>query len=330
MRRREFVSLPLLAGSRALGQKRYPPRITAWLHSNDWAKGVSSVASNYRGAILEVSPMWYELKDDGSVGAIVGSRAEDLTLLKTVENQPLILRPIVTNVTSVAANPNLAITTFLDQNKRSRQISSILAIASNGYFNGIDLDYEGIRGGDLALLADFVEELSFRLHTVNKSLVVDLEVQSDDSVLPSWSRIGQAVDLVRLMVYSEHTERTSSGPITSLAWSKRHLERAFKAIVKEKLSHGIAIYGRLWGERNYSATWESLMQYGNGAPISRDDDNIPSYKKGNEVVWFEDAESIRTKILQSLSLGLDAFSFWRLGGEDPAIWPMIRSLGGDL
>lgn len=309
---------------RLKAQPHYPPRITSWIHRNDWQKAVASVQAN-NDAMIEVSPMWYESREDGLVYPIDRANALDAELLDVVANRPIVFRPIITNVNNAGTQPDLAMSLLTDPGLKERNLLSILTVARHPLFNGIDLDYEGIRGTNLVHLANFVDELAALLHAEGKSLSVCIEVQRDAAVLDSWYRIGVAADLVRYMVYSEHTERTEPGPIASLEWSLSYLKRVVSVIPTEKLSYGIAIYGRLWGERNYSATWEALTKYAGDTPIERDEiNNTPFFKKGNEVAWFEDAESIRAKILLGRTLGIDAFSFWRLGGEDPAIWDMIR------
>ncbi len=47
-------------------------------------------------------------------------------------------------------------------------------------------------------------------------------------------------------------------------------------------------------------------------------------ESGNEhEVWFENAASIRAKLLAAQRLGIRGIALWRLGMEDPDIWRMI-------
>jgi len=48
--------------------------------------------------------------------------------------------------------------------------------------------------------------------------------------------------------------------------------------------------------------------------------------QGNQhEVWFEDARSLRSKIQLAWELGIKGVALWRLGMEDPNIWPMLRN-----
>ncbi|MGA9290182.1 MAG: glycosyl hydrolase, partial [Anaerobacillus sp.] len=41
-------------------------------------------------------------------------------------------------------------------------------------------------------------------------------------------------------------------------------------------------------------------------------------------VWFENQQSIEAKTRLANELGVQGVALWRLGMEDPAIWPMIN------
>ncbi len=298
-------------------------RITAWMHRNGWRKALESV-EKFTRQIAEVSPMWYEIGEDFRVSPLWGYFVADTSLFSQLETREVILRPILTNANSVSKDPDRVLRMARDREARKVHIESILTIASHPLYHGLDLDYEGIRGKDLELFVDFVEELTIHLWAMEKSLSIDIEVQRDNAVLPHWKKLGALADNIRLMVYSEHTERTDPGPIASIAWSKEYLERAAQVISVHKLTYGIAVYGRLWGPKNYSATWEDLTNFSDGAEVVRDNDQIPHYEKDGSVIWFEDARSVKEKIMMAKSLNINSFAFWRLGGEDPDIWQMLK------
>ncbi len=53
---------------------------------------------------------------------------------------------------------------------------------------------------------------------------------------------------------------------------------------------------------------------------------IPYFIDKSGTVWCEDAESIKKKIEMAEKLGIDRFALWRLGGEDPGIWKILKKV----
>ena len=67
-----------------------------------------------------------------------------------------------------------------------------------------------------------------------------------------------------------------------------------------------------------------------GATVRRDGDRAPSfsYRDGSDrahTVWWEDGESAAVKLQLVRKYRLGGAFFWRLGGEDPAVWPAARA-----
>ncbi|MBI3980030.1 MAG: hypothetical protein HY331_17800, partial [Chloroflexi bacterium] len=42
------------------------------------------------------------------------------------------------------------------------------------------------------------------------------------------------------------------------------------------------------------------------------------------VVWLEDAASVRARLTLVDKHGIAGIAVWRLGQEDPAVWPLIQ------
>ncbi|HEX6232714.1 MAG TPA: hypothetical protein VFZ63_06275, partial [Jiangellaceae bacterium] len=62
------------------------------------------------------------------------------------------------------------------------------------------------------------------------------------------------------------------------------------------------------------------------ATIQRTRDGSPSFayrtsSGARHEVWYEDAESAHPKLELVSEYGLGGAFFWRLGGEDPRVWP---------
>jgi spore germination protein YaaH len=105
------------------------------------------------------------------------------------------------------------------------------------------------------------------------------------------------------------------------------LKRAVKAFPPEKLVHAMSIYGLRWNARGVeSGTWKQYHpDY--RTQVQRDSHTKALwYETEDDTTWYEDAESIKEKMQLGASLGISRFAFWRLGGEDPELWNMLRKM----
>lgn len=299
--------------------------VIAWLHANDWQAGVDSVKQN-AGVICEASPAWYAPTADGGVAALAGVPVDDPALLGIVRANKITLRPIIMNTSKKGFDPKL-IGPILDEPAISQKhVEAIVALIAQKKYDGIDLDYESIAPSELPKLADFVELLAVALHRMDKTLAVDLQAKFAGQDPDALRRIGRAADSVRLMVYPEHNAATDPGPIASLGWINQRLKAALADIPAEKLALGMATYAMTW-DPDGSGSWEAIAEPAvkNGVKISRDRDGVPSFKDGGKTVYFEDAVSIAKKIEAAQKLGVRNIAFWRLGGEDPAVWKLFKN-----
>lgn len=328
--RRLFLLMGALMTARplsAIAQNFTTRSIVAWMDRHDWAAAVDSL-EKHADLILEVSPAWFMPTPDGGVEARPDISVNDARVISVARKKKILLRPLLLNVTGEGTNPGLVLPLLQDARLRERHIEHITALVINNQYDGIDLDYEGLRGDGLELLAQFVEELSVVLKSARKTLAVSLEVQLyDRRVQAAWTRIGDAADSVRIMAYGP--KRPTPGPLVDLPWIHSHLQRAAQAISPHKLVHGIPLYGLSWGPRGVtSGTWKQYMGSTppDGHAFQRDPSTLTLHFKTPEAeVWVEDAESLRRKMYVGHDMGIRRFALWRLGGEDPKVWEIIRA-----
>lgn len=299
--------------------------VVAWIAKYDWDDALRSLAA-HAPKILSVDPAWYAPLADGGVGVITGSRAEDPALLALAKEKNIPVLPLVMNVFPGGADPGLVRPLLGSPTLRQKHARAIAALAHAPAYAGIDLDYEGLRGADLSLLAALAEELAPLLHREGKVLAVSIEAQADESALPAWRRIAAAADSVRFMGYGQH--RDSAGPVNDPEWVRSHLALALKAIPPEKLVQGLAVYGYRYlpDGRKSSGTWMFYrgLALSRGIVPSRDPaSRTLRFPLGEDAVWFEDAESIALKVAAGRKLGVRRFGLWRLGGEDPELWKLF-------
>lgn len=153
--------------------------------------------------------------------------------------------------------------------------------------------------------------------------------------------LGQAADLVSIMTYDQHTRWTTPGPVDGMVWMKKHLDYAITQLPKEKLSLGIATYGYRWytgnpvkedgtEASNISATYIDADE---SFPLAIEQNATVQWDPVEQESWFyfyrddmrewvfrPDARSFKARYDMVKQYGLEGFSCWVLGAEDPKVW----------
>ena len=146
------------------------------------------------------------------------------------------------------------------------------------------------------------------------------------------------------MTYSEHTRRTTPGPVAGMPWMREAVEYFLRFVPPEKLSLGIPAYGGHWftqydpnspsrassTSESVNWTWGSALAERNGATIQWDPvQQVPfaSYSVGgiNEWVFLEDSRAFKAKLDLAKEKKLRGFSVWVLGTEDERIWDVLKA-----
>ena len=156
--------------------------------------------------------------------------------------------------------------------------------------------------------------------------------------------LGQALDLVCLMTYDQHTRWTTPGPVAGMPWVMANLEYALKVVPKEKLSLGIGLYGYHWfagdpvgadgkESSNISAQYidadesfplakqfNATMQWD---PVEHESWFYFYRDQMREWVFLPDAHAFRDRYDVVKQYGLEGFCAWVIGAEDPNIWEAL-------
>ena len=307
---------------------RAPITITVWLHKYDWGAGVASLAAE-GDLVSTVSPAWYRADASGNILPIEGASVDDPKFLAMVRPHKITLRPLVMNTSGSKFDPDLIRGVLGDEKIGTQQTTAIALLVRDKGYDGIDLDYENISPDELPNLAHFVTMLAAALHKESKTLAVCIEWKYAGKYPEAWRAIAEAADSVELMAYSEHNPSTGPGPIASPSLIKERLKSVLNSVPADKLTLGMAIYAVSWSPKGAtSGTWSSLVEptIKKGTLVSRDPaTSTPFLKDSGTMIYYEDATSIIAKMKIATALGVHDFAFWRLGGEDPAIWSAIIS-----
>lgn len=242
---------------------------------------------------------------------------------------------------------------------RNRAIASMVALCKAHDYWGIQFDVENINISDRDRFTQWYADAAKALHKAGYKISVAVVHKTEDGAGPtaygrfmqdSWrggydiAALARAGDFISLMTYSEHTRRTTPGPVAGLPWTREALDYFLRFVPGEKLSLGIPTYGGRWYTRydpsgtdrasstseTVSWSWGSGFAERNGATIQWDPvQQVPyaSYMVGgiNEWLFLEDVRAFKAKLDLAKEKKVRGFSVWVLGPEDPRIWDMLKN-----
>ena len=186
------------------------PTVSAILASD------SAVEANWMRVLSEVNPRGFYVRSDGTIGGdlttqIPLSRGRRAMVLPTVGNEvDGVLRSDW--VDNILANGDL----------RTQHVETLIALAQEADYRGINLDYRGIDPELRSELSLFITELADTLHDEVKvlSVILPTPVHTPDGGWDTgaydWQTIGQAADSVKITAPTDPNAYARGGQAESL------------------------------------------------------------------------------------------------------------------
>ncbi len=314
----------------------YNPEIkySAWIAHWDFKRGLESYRVNPK-AFYSLSPTWYYLKPDGSLG--LKATARNLEIKNLCKENSTKLIPSISNSNSEELSNILN-----DENLLNSHINSIVNEVINYEYDGIDIDYEIIKASDKDKFSMFIKYLATKLHENNKILTVAIlwknnlapiiDNFNESRAAQDWKEISKHVDEFRIMAYDYTGSSDLPGPIAPREWIRSILDYAMENVTKqEKIALGLPLYAYEWTENTKGAKAlvyndiENIRNLYQDFIDEFDNDNMESKLTYNQngkvkVIWYQDSKVTKKRIELAKTYGVDKFVFWRLGGEDKKIF----------
>lgn len=153
---------------------------------------------------------------------------------------------------------------------------------------------------------------------------------------PEWNlaAYGKVADRIVLMTYDQHTTEAEAGPIAAQNWFVERLKAALAVIPRGKAIVGIGSYDYDWtgeGKGETGSVEEAwLAAHDSQSPITFDKaSGNPTFSYEEDgtthTVWFLDAATAWNELRAVDMAGVGGVALWRLGTEDPGIWPVLDS-----
>lgn len=244
---------------------------------------------------------------------------------------------------------------FLNNMQARRALTETIAreIQQRGYA-GVDLDFEYLLPEDAERYVQFIHELSSTLNPLGYVVFTAMapKTSSDQKGIlyegHDYAGIGWASNAALLMTYEWGFAYGPPMAVSPMPDVRRVLDFAVTQISAQKLFLGIPNYGYDWPlpyeqgvtrARSLSNVEAVALAVRTGSAISYDETaQAPWFtyidpQGQRHEVWFEDARSIRAKLMLPKEYGLKGVSYWNLMREFPQNWAVLNALyrvGPDL
>lgn len=275
---------------------------------------------------------WATIRADGSIE--MRTNPEVIRLVRSLGAKSLL--SVMLNGGAETARVLLA-----SDQSRSEAVESLLRAAAD--YDGISIDFEGMPSEEREPFTRFMAQLAPRFRSAGKIVTAAISAKTSDTTT-GWAgahdyrALEPHADLFILMSYGFRTAQSSvPGSTAPMSWVEPTLSFALSQIPREKLLLGIPFYGYDWNTT--AGPPGRAMRYPDSAALAAqmgariEYDPVQqaahfSYTKDGAAheVWFEDQATLEPKLALAGRNDVAGVAFWRLGHEDPAVWPALRAL----
>ncbi len=310
----------------------------------------------------ELSPFWFESKGPTEVWFSGSLSAESVApAMEAARRSGAKVVPAVVDAMDEGGMAAL----LADPGRRAVHVQTLLALARDNDFDGLDIDYEKFAfADDRSTWAttsphwiSFLRELADGLHAEGRILTVAVPpiYDSDRGVesgywVYDYASMGDIVDRIRIMAYDYSFGKP--GPIAPVEWVRRAVKAA-KAEVADhsKLVLGIPLYGRNWvlstdgtcpadapgrADPNLREVAGLVAQYG-AVPVFDEGTGESSFTylrpasdgttscTQTRVVHYVDPVGVGLRMDIAREERIGGVVFWALGFDTPDVWTVVTS-----
>jgi cellulose synthase/poly-beta-1,6-N-acetylglucosamine synthase-like glycosyltransferase/peptidoglycan/xylan/chitin deacetylase (PgdA/CDA1 family)/spore germination protein YaaH len=307
-----------------------------WLHAFDpngnlMASTSLFPASNYR--VVDDNGTVHGVDPQNKIRDLIKASKEDTEIFPLISNYDATKGDWQPSIGEMLLNPQarLNLRTQLDK-----------FLAANPDYHGLSLDFEEVPDEARLAYQAFISELYADLSSRKLRLYVNTPTSASDDELKF---LAHNTDGILLMNYDQHENTSEPGPIAAQDWFENNLQRALKLVPKQKIICAIGNYGYDWtvelpakgsktkGEPKVLSVdslsaqdaWQEAADAGADLHLEGDELNAHFAFDDEDAhvrhqVWLLDSVTALNEMRAARAIGIQTFSLWVLGEEDPSLW----------
>lgn len=320
---------PLLPGQTDnQGAVNPPARMIIGYYENPWPgtpeqSGSFPSMKTYGGHMTHVVPFWYKVVADGTLESKESQQVYD-----TARNLGLKIFPLITYKTGVIEK------VLSEPALRTKTIDNIVKLVKEKPYDGVNIDFELLKPEQEKDLTAFMAELYGKLKPLNKTVTVSvfpkIDVHESIHGAYNYAELAKNSDFIQVMLYDKHWATSEPGAIAPIDWYEKNIKYSIEqAGGANKVIAGVSAYGYDWGPGKEPAKDVRYVDAivtaeKNGAKIEYDEaSQAPHFKYKDHEIWFENDRSTAAKMDIVAKYNPAGIAIWRLGQEQPEIWPII-------
>jgi cellulose synthase/poly-beta-1,6-N-acetylglucosamine synthase-like glycosyltransferase/peptidoglycan/xylan/chitin deacetylase (PgdA/CDA1 family)/spore germination protein YaaH len=275
-----------------------------------------------------VVPNWLSLQGtDMSLKSAVDHRV--VGLVRRSKRNTVII-PMLQNIQKGYWNGTDLAKLLADPQRRAQLLSKLVAFLSRHRFPGLAVDFENVPPGAQGDLKSFLSDMSaaFAPH----GWIIVQAVPLDDDSWP-YEDFANIVDYTLLMAYDEHDDAGEAGSIAGQPWFEKLLAERMRVLDPQSTIVGIGNYGYDWHGNRYADSLNFqdavLAARDSDADIDFDDTTGNAHfsyienDRSKHDVWFLDAVTAFNEIHAADIYRPAGYALWKIGSEDPSVWPVM-------
>jgi spore germination protein len=289
-----------------------------------------------------LSPFSYQVGADGSMTPI-----NDVNMLATARNYRIGPLLVITNFAEGNFSTEIADTILESTAIQDTLIANMIqTMRTKGYY-GVNIDFERISPENRELYNNFLRRVVAALRPLGYVVSTALAPKPSDVTTGTWHGAhdyrahGEIVDFVIIMTYEWGWSGGPPYAVAPIDLVEDVIRYAASVIPSRKIMMGMPLYGYDWmlpfmpggkWAKRLDPQEALALAAREGANIRFDaQTQSPTFKYFDDngvehEVWFEDARSIRAKLLLVNKYDLRGVSYWLLGLEFPQNWIVLDSM----
>lgn len=293
-------------------------------------KAMDSLIAKTKGVNV-IAPTWFTLSSNsGSYESLA-----DKSYVERAHEKGLKVWAVLDNF-SRECSKNVQSEVLLSKTSvREKLIKNMMSEADSYGFDGINLDFEGLKAAAGVHYIEFIRELSVACRNKGLVLSVDNYVPAAYNSFYDQKEQGNVADYVIIMGYDEHYAGSEAGSVSSASYVENGIKDMLSMVPKEKIINAVPFYTRLWtvdgdntSSRAMGISEASKWISENNMELSWDDSTEQYYGEldssgGKQKLWMEDAKSLEVKMNLIKKYDLAGVAGWKLGFETSDIWDVI-------
>jgi spore germination protein len=300
------------------------------------------IVRNSLNSLTYLSIFSYEVKPDGSLNTIDDDKW--IALARSNKVAPIM---VITNIREGSKfNSDIGHSILIAEAAQANLIKNIENTLKSKNYYGINIDFEYLYQYDKQNYNDFIARITNRLHAsgykVFTALAPKLNAAQSGLLYEAhdYAFHGKTVDRVILMTYEWGYLAGPPQAVAPIDQVRKVLDYAVTVIPRDKILMGVPNYGYDWmlpyKKGTFAKTFSNVeavnRAFKNHVDIKYDTVAQSPYfnyydsDHVQHIVWFEDARSIRAKLLLVNEFGLAGISYWTAERPFPQNYIILNSM----